>query len=300
MASNSSRRSASSGRSPDRRTVHISPPKAHRGPPAGTAAPKRESAEIKARRTERDRRAEAQRLVVRLRRVAFVAAVLLAVWAVAAVYSSDFLEVDRVFVEGNERLTAERVDRIAQFPKGATLLRFPAREVEQRLEADPWILSASVSRAFPNGARIRVEERVPVALVDDGKASFWLVAADGFVIARRTAEDTGTLLVVRDVERLEVATGTVTTSKALLNALKIVSGISPELRSIVRMVSAPTVDKTAVYTTDDVEIFFGDAEDLARKDASARQILAEQAGKVVYINVRSVQRPTWRGLGDAP
>ncbi|TLM78515.1 MAG: FtsQ-type POTRA domain-containing protein [Actinobacteria bacterium] len=305
MASSSGRRSGSSGRSPGRRTVHIDAPstidgraaEARRGP---AKEPRRESAAAKGRRLERERRERRRTAAGRLKVGAVVAGCVLGAWACLAVYASGAAPITAVRVEGNVRLTAERVLRVAAVPADATLLRFPAAEVEKRLEADPWILSAQVSRVLPDGMRIRVTERQPAALVDDGKSTFWLVAADGYVIARRTAEDTGTLLTIRDVERLDVATGTVTASEALLNALKVVSGMSADLRSRVRMVSAPTVDKTAVYTVDGVEIFFGDATDLAMKDAAALKILKEQAGKVVYINVRSVARPTWRGLGDTP
>ncbi|TLM64760.1 MAG: FtsQ-type POTRA domain-containing protein, partial [Actinobacteria bacterium] len=260
----------------------------------------RETAAAKARRLERERREARARNAMRLRIVAVAAGIVLAVWGAAALYRSGVVPIEEVRVEGNEHLTAQRVIAIAKVPSDATLLRFPAEEVEERLEADSWIGSAEVSRMFPDGMRIRITEREPVALVDDGKASFWLVCVDGYVISRRTAEDTASLMVVRDIERLDVATATVTTSEALLNALRLVSGMSKELRSRVRMVSAPTVDKTAVYTTDDIEIFFGSADDLAMKDAAALKILTEQAGKVVYINVRSVTRPTWRGLCDTP
>jgi cell division protein FtsQ len=63
-----------------------------------------------------------------------------------------------------------------------------------------------------------------------------------------------------------------------------------------RAISAPTIDKTAILTNDDVEIFVGDAAQIAEKDQIARGILAREKGKVVYINVRVVERPTWRGL----
>jgi cell division protein FtsQ len=56
------------------------------------------------------------------------------------------------------------------------------------------------------------------------------------------------------------------------------------------------VDKTALITVDDVEIYIGESTQLAEKDRIAREILDREKGKVVYINVRVVDRPTWRGL----
>ncbi|MBU4555302.1 MAG: hypothetical protein KJ747_00320, partial [Actinobacteria bacterium] len=80
------------------------------------------------------------------------------------------------------------------------------------------------------------------------------------------------------------------------NALRVWKALSSELRAKTRTISAPSVDKTALMTTDDIAIFMGSSEDIERKDLVARRILEEQAGKVVSINVRTVDRPTWRGV----
>lgn len=275
------------------------PPRARVRPPdTPLRSAMRESPATKAKRIERERRAAHRRAVTRVR-VSFAVVVLAAVaMGAVALYRSETFAVERVEVVGNVRISADEVRRIAAVPGRATLLRFPGREVEERLEADARVESAVVSRRFPNAMVVRVTERVPAALVDDGKKTFWLIDADGFVIGERSAAETTTLPVIRDVERLEVVAGEKTRTEALLNALAVLAGLSPELRSQVRTVSAPTVEKTAVYTVDDVEIFFGSAEDIDKKDAIARRILAEQKGKVVYMNVRTVDRPTYRSLDD--
>ena len=45
-------------------------------------------------------------------------------------------------------------------------------------------------------------------------------------------------------------------------------------------------------------MFFGLAEDVAKKDTVARSILEAQADTVVFIDVRVVDRPLTRGLND--
>ena len=75
-----------------------------------------------------------------------------------------------------------------------------------------------------------------------------------------------------------------------------IEGISQTLRSIVGSVSAPTIDGTTLYTRDKVEIVFGSAQDASTKDALVQRILDEHRGKVVSIDVRTIDRPTWRGL----
>jgi cell division protein FtsQ len=48
----------------------------------------------------------------------------------------------------------------------------------------------------------------------------------------------------------------------------------------------------------DIQVFFGPAEEVAKKDLIARSILKREKN-IVYINVRITDRPTWRGLNAA-
>ncbi|MDP2234310.1 MAG: FtsQ-type POTRA domain-containing protein, partial [Actinomycetota bacterium] len=194
------------------------------------------------------------------------------------------------------QLTADEVRTLAAVPPKATLLRFPAKEVAQRVSDSSWVRSVSVTRDFPDTMRIRVTEFVPSALVDSGGDVFWLVDSGGWVIAQQPQETTSTLITIRDLESFEASAGERSTSEALRNALRVWKALSSELRAKTRTISAPSVDKTALMTTDDIAIFMGSSEDIERKDLVARRILEEQAGKVVSINVRTVDRPTWRGV----
>lgn len=225
-----------------------------------------------------------------------VVAVLLAAAGIIALYRSPVFSVEKVVVVGNAHLSAEEIRELARVPGGATLLRFPAADVTERVEASPWISSVSVTRDFPDTMRIAVSEYVPAAVVDAGADSLWLVDRDAWVIAPQTPETTSTLVTIRDLEAFEPVEGERSTSEALRNALRVWEGLSEDLKGRTRMISAPSVDKTALMTTDDITIFIGSSEDIARKDLVARRILQEQAGKVVSINVRTVDRPTWRGV----
>lgn len=305
MASNSQRRSASSDRSPERKRVQLGRSTRDPARAAGSRKPqpranrsegRAETAAARRKRLERESRLRQQRLVTSARIAGIGLVVAACVWGLVALYRSDLLGIDRVSIVGNSRLSEEEILAAARVPADATLLRFPGDAVAERLLKDPWVSAVDVRRIFPDGMRITIEERVPVALVDDGDATFWLVDDNGFVVAQRTIEDSGALTVIRDVEGLDATPGEVSESEALRNAIDVLVGLSPELRARVRAVSAPTVEKTAVYTTEDVEIFFGSADDIETKDALAMRILTENAGKVVYINVRSISRPTWRGL----
>jgi cell division protein FtsQ len=167
--------------------------------------------------------------------------------------------------------------------------------VAERVSKDPWVASVTVSRLFPDGMRIRVTERQPVAMVDAGSV-FWLLDRTGMVMDKRSVEQTATAVVVRDVPGLDPKAGRRTTSEPLMNAVAVLEGISPRLRSEIVSISAPTIDGTTLYTRDRVEIVFGDASEARTKDILVLRILDEHRGRVVSIDVRTIDRPTWRGL----
>lgn len=335
MASNSGRRSASSGDSRKRRSVYISgrandralselredaarertdageqkrkaPGKSRRvprdrqplardeaaGSRKGVSAAQRTA---ESRRSERETRHAVERRSARLRAASIAAAVIAVVAGCWMLYSSSLFSVSRIEVEGTKNLSVDRVRALARVPARATLLRFPADAVGERVEADPWVASVTVTRLFPDGMRIRVVEREPVVMVDAG-ATFWLVDRTGMIIAQRSAEQTGTYIVVRDVPGLDPKAGRRTASEPLLNAVNVLTGLSEAIVAQVKSVSAPTVDGTTLYTDQRIEIVIGEASELQKKSELVLTILREQHGKVVSIDVRTTDRPTWRGL----
>lgn len=314
MASSSRRKSNSSARSTSRRKVVLtaqdtsrvrdSQPQRKVDKGRGTSRLSRGESSAAAKkvanskRIDREQRLSAQRRALRLK-VALVAVVILSIaFAVMSAYQSQVFEVASVEVVGNKHLTPDEVMALAALPEGATLLRFPSSEMVERLTESPWIESATVTRDFPDTARIHIVERVPFAQVDVGEASFWLVDRQGVMIAQQTPETTSTLIVIRDITGLDPRPSIKTGSEPLLNALDVWAGLGAELRALTRAISAPSIDKTALITHDDVEVFVGSADDIAKKDAVTRGILAEQQGNVVSINVRTVDRPTWRGIEE--
>ncbi|MBS3957605.1 MAG: FtsQ-type POTRA domain-containing protein [Clostridiales bacterium] len=212
------------------------------------------------------------------------------------IYRSDALPVNRVLVDGIVNLSEDEVHAAAGVPEDATLLRLPVNEIEDRLLENPWIERVEISRSFPDAVRITITERTPVAYVDTGEAVLWLVDASGFVISSGVPDPEDARVVIRDLDGVEPVAGETLADPVAVNVLTILSGLSSELRGMVRAISAPSVDRTALITVDDVEVLVGSADDLDLKDTVARRILLEQQGAAVYIDVRTPERPTWRGL----
>ena len=65
------------------------------------------------------------------------------------------------------------------------------------------------------------------------------------------------LPVVTDVEGLSPEVGKATGSPEVSNALVVLRELSPQLRSLVKLCSAPSVEKTALVTKSGIQIFVG-------------------------------------------
>ncbi|NTU71760.1 MAG: FtsQ-type POTRA domain-containing protein [Coriobacteriia bacterium] len=316
MASNSHRKSGSSGRSTGRKRVVIGATETvrvrykkdkpeveserRRTGPKSDRTPKRKAKGPGARLAHAKRDEREIRLRIAARRRWFIGAALV-VAAVAilaglvALWRAPFFSVDSVTVSGVKRLTSAQVLAEAAVPAGATLTRLPRKAIVKRLLADPWIADARVMARFPHALEISITERTPAAIVDAGGTSIWLIDGSGVWLGKSSGEASGTLPVVRDIEALKPTPGTTTDSPELANALAVIGGLGADLRAKVRTVSAPTVDKTALILPRGVQVFVGSAEDIAKKSTVAQAIL-NQNKNVVYVNVRVVNRPTWRGL----
>jgi cell division protein FtsQ len=326
MASNSNRRSGSSDRSKSRKRVVIgaeetvrvsydrsdrprveaerkrtsrSPQRAQQ-PKSPSRIPQATGAGRRVAADKRDQRERRRRAVGRRRAlvgVGIVAALAVVVWGLSTLWTSPVFSASEVEVTGTHRLAPSAVATEAAIAPGTTLLQLSPGQVERRLLADPWIQAASVSRVFPHKVAIEVTERTPVAVVDV-QGTPWLVSSDGRWIVTRSASDTQTIPLVRDVPSGEPATNTPVATAEVVNAMAVIAGLSPELAGQVKFVTAPSVEKTALVLANDVQVFVGSATDIARKDLIARGILRRQKN-LVYINVRIVDRPTWRGLDES-
>lgn len=314
MASSSGRKSGSSGRMTPRKRVVIGAQETvrvryrhdepvveseRRAPRArsteaasGSKAGKRLSAE------KRDDRARRQRQI-RIRRGAALAGLLVilaaCVWGVFALRDSSLFTVTSVAVTGNRYYKTAEIAEKSGVRSGGSIFDVSTGAVRARLERDPRIASAVVRRDLPHTLAIEVTERKPSAVFDAGGATVWVISSDGVWLSKGSVEGTR-LPTIIDVEGIRPAVGKRETDKRVLNAVAVTEGLSAQLLKQVQTISAPGIEETALRTKSDVEIFVGRAEQMNKKDRIVRAILRRHKGSVVYINVRVVDRPTWRGL----
>ncbi len=98
--------------------------------------------------------------------------------------ASRFAALANIEVKGMARLGAPDVVAISGLKAGKPLAKLDLDAVRKRLEADPWIADAKVSRSWPRRVSIELVERVPVARLGTGR---W-VAVDGVLLSPRGSE----------------------------------------------------------------------------------------------------------------
>jgi cell division septal protein FtsQ len=110
-----------------------------------------------------------------------------------------------------------------------------------------------------------------------------------------TAAEIEQFVPIRDVpQSLVPKTGDTADDEGVLNALAIINAATPDMRALIRSISAPDRVKTMMTLTNNVEVAFGAAEDIGAKEQVILRLLAEHEGTITYINVRVADRATYR------
>ena len=137
------------------------------------------------------RREEGRR---RLRRLLIAVGVLAALALVWAFTYSSFLDVDHVVVSGQAHTTEAEVRGAADIGRGQPMIYLDAAGAARRVEALPWVASASVRRSYPGTVRVDVVERVSAVAEPLQAGGFRLIDGEGHAIADTPALPSGVLL----------------------------------------------------------------------------------------------------------
>lgn len=245
-----------------------------------------------------------------------VAVLLVAIWMVLA--NSSAFTITKVQVKGANHISSQQVSDLASVPENTSLLRVDSSGIESRLRSNPWVEHVSLRRIFPNTLEIDVTERTLQAVVEvpssrDQTTKSWALASDGtwlMQIPDESTEDAKSVpekvysdatlaLHITDVPYdVSPEPGAKVTDDSIRNALDIITGFTTSLKDDVASVSASSSSNAVLFLKNGVQIAFGTSEDIREKERVCQQLLQEHEGQISYINVRTVNRPTWRGLSS--
>lgn len=128
------------------------------------------------------------RFSLTLRAVGMVTVLLLVSGGFIFVYDlftqSDQFQVREIEVNGNGRLSRQRVMDIAGIDSRTNILALNLSTTRKRLLADPWIADAAVSRNIPSGVVISIREEKTLAMLSMGEKQNFLLNTAGRVFKR--------------------------------------------------------------------------------------------------------------------
>ena len=153
---------------------------------AGVAAP----SDRRFRRSEvRPDRRRAGRLALAALKWVAPGAVLVALmaWASNVVLTSSFLEVRRVTVAGNQRLSTGELQALVEDMRGQNIFKIDFAEYRKRVLDSPWVASVTISRVLPGTIDLRISERTPLAIARLGR-QLYLVDDTGVIVDEYTAQ----------------------------------------------------------------------------------------------------------------
>jgi len=115
------------------------------------------------------------------------------------VTTSAHFEARAVAFEPTPHLSAERLAELMGLTAGTNILAVDVDAMRSKIEADPWVASASVQRQLPDTLRVTVTEHEPAAVLLAGY--FYLLDRDGVPFKRVETGERGELPVITGVER---------------------------------------------------------------------------------------------------
>lgn len=272
------------------------------------------------RRTRRRRASNPRTAVYDRKMRLLIASVVLIATALVVylvlVYSPLFM-IRSIVATPTEHVTSETISSLAAVPEGSTLFSVNEREIVERIQGNPWVESAEVTRQFPNQLTITVTERTKsaVVLLSSGLEAWWL-SQDGFWLEplaleqatadngvaspadqARTAAAADGVVFVSDVAATVVPqAGAECTDEAVRGVLTYCTTFSEEMRSRIATAKAASVQSISFVLTDGIEVSVGAPTDIEDKERVILGLLAEHQGQVTYINARTPETATWRGL----
>jgi hypothetical protein len=106
------------------------------------------------------------------------------------------LEIDRIFVEGNERLSEGEILELIEVGDTANILTLDLDETKRKLLRSAWVKDVELKRMLPATLTLQIVERTPVAVA--ALSELYLLAEDGTILDQLPPfYDMGKLVLVR-------------------------------------------------------------------------------------------------------
>jgi cell division protein FtsQ len=212
-------------------------------------------------------------------------------WAVAV---SPLFHVREIRVRGNRHLSSSEVVRLAGLGPATNILTLSPNRLERALTRSPWVRSVEVRRSLPSTVVLRIQERSPMAWVEQ-RHGVAVVAADGTILTLRKRSPAGLVSLGRWEEPLLPGARLA----ALRAALRAVASLPPAIRHRVASASVRR-DGVVLLLQEGTRVRYGDGGSLHQKNAALAKVLrwaGERGAGLDYVDLRVPRNPAVRVAG---
>jgi Cell division septal protein len=222
----------------------------------------------------------------RIPAIAFMVVVVLVAAGVTLTRTSLF-GARTIHVRGAAHLTRSDILRIAGIRSGTNVFTFDAVAAERRLEGDPWIAHATVTKHLPSTVSIDIRERVAVAVAESG-GILRVVADDGVLLEAALPR---LAIGLPHIASAEVGAPEPTT-EGIRSAAFAVAAMTPVLRREVDVVSILADGQLRVDLRSGAQVAYGPAVDLVEKAQALGALLAYAAEQGMTLSAADVRVPS--------
>jgi cell division protein FtsQ len=228
----------------------------------------------------------------RFRKVGAIVFITVVVLGAAAVTltRSPFFAARTIEVRGASHVPRSQVLRIAAVTPDTNVFTLDAGAAERRLESDPWIADATVTKDLPSTLVIDIHERIAVAVAEsDGVLR--LVADDGAFLETALPRDAIGMpsIVAADAEGVEPS------PEAVGGAARAIAAMAPTLRRRIDGIAILADGQLRIDLTSGSSAAYGEPVELREKAMALRALLdyaAERGATVISADVRVPSAPT--------
>jgi cell division protein FtsQ len=191
------------------------------------------------------------------------------------------------------------VARLAGLSRSTNVMWLRADDLADRIERDPWVLRATVSRTLPGTVTVSIQERSAVAIVESGR-SLLLVSGDGMILGRARQGASARLPAIV-LSGVSVAPGTriPDAPATLIVARTLPTGI----RGKVERITQVGPDSLTAILRNGARVLYGDASEVDAKGRALSSLLTwarDRGIRADYIDLRSPAAPALLPSGSVP
>jgi cell division protein FtsQ len=201
--------------------------------------------------------------------------------------------IQHVNFSGNKYLQADHLRQLSGIEEYTNLVTLPVGRIARNLMGDPWVKSVKVQRHLLHTVNIRIDERVPVAVLDCGGTAF-LVEGDGYVIGKIKPDEFKELPRVHNGSAAPPMGGAIVTDKKVLECIKAIGGMPASVRAILAL-GNPFDGRGSVFiTTLGFNIIYGPTTGQKNKNEVLEAVVTDVKNNkrsIEYIDVRVPDSP---------